>query len=829
MHGVLTQTVGDGSLLAAFSLAAMWNSVWPYLLMVLGFSVIVFVHELGHFAVAKWAGVRVQTFAVGFGREIFGFTRGETRYSFNVLPLGGYVKMLGQEDFDDKTNELKFKADPRSFANKPVAHRMAIVSAGVIMNTLFACFLFMIIFMVGMEAAGTTVGAVLPDTPADKAGLLPGDKITSINGKRMLEFNEVRMGILLAAPHEPIDFVVERDGIEQSILVTPDYRRPQSTADIKRNIVGILPGMTRTIVAVGPTIDTDQPNQPHVGDVIVEMDGVPVTDDNINQLQTSLAAAKDIWIERKSTKDPQAAPERIRVDIPPLLALYPSDSSDADTVSLHGLTPLFRFGFVDPDKRGALAGLEVGDTVLNWDDIDFPSKAAMARAIRHNAERDVFFRVLKADGRIVTGFVRPKKNRHGAATIQATVKAIPEDRRNLDGPKAHFTYVRTGGRADRAGIKAGDEVLLIDEQEAPSYATVNELIRSNTETPLQIAVRRPDGSVLRTMIRPQVPGSIDASYGLVADDLLQTGPIVETINGKPSAASVASIPAGAKITAVAGQAVNTWRQLIEVFRAHAGETIELTYTPPSGATVTASFAAPHSLRTLLGVGPEARIVSIDGKTTAKIARKGETEEVHIGYHGGLRTALTALIGRTNVPVKYRVNAVGPLETKHIDITADMVDPWLARVAFAPNIAIGTDLTLLKGENAFDAVKIGIHKTYSFIEQVYLTIKRMVVTRSVGVENLSGPLGIVSIGGDIARAGFLKFLYFMAIISANLAVINFLPLPIVDGGLMVFLIIEKIKGSPVSIRVQVATQMIGVFLLLGVFLFITYNDALRIWG
>ena len=98
----------------------LWGSVWPYLVMLGGFSVIVFVHELGHFAVAKWADVRVEKFAVGFGRELFGFTRGETRYSFNILPLGGFVKMLGQEDFDDKANELRFKDDPRSFTCKPV-------------------------------------------------------------------------------------------------------------------------------------------------------------------------------------------------------------------------------------------------------------------------------------------------------------------------------------------------------------------------------------------------------------------------------------------------------------------------------------------------------------------------------------------------------------------------------------------------------------------------------------------------------------------------------------------------------------------------------------
>ena len=106
---------------------------------------------------------------------------------------------------------------------------------------------------------------------------------------------------------------------------------------------------------------------------------------------------------------------------------------------------------------------------------------------------------------------------------------------------------------------------------------------------------------------------------------------------------------------------------------------------------------------------------------------------------------------------------------------------------------------------------------------------MIFSRSVSLEQMSGPLGIIDMGGQIARTGLVQFLFFLAMISANLAVINFLPLPIVDGGLMIFLIIEKIKGAPVSLRVQVATQMIGLFLIVGLFLFVTYQDVVRMWG
>ncbi len=141
------------SILAAAGEPSALDRLWFYVQIFIGFSFIIFVHELGHFIVAKWAGVRVEQFAIGFMREIFGFTYGETRYSFNLLPLGGYVKMLGQEDFEvDTTGDLQFKEDPRSFANKPVGHRMAIVSAGVIMNLILAGARCMGVFPVGQEA-----------------------------------------------------------------------------------------------------------------------------------------------------------------------------------------------------------------------------------------------------------------------------------------------------------------------------------------------------------------------------------------------------------------------------------------------------------------------------------------------------------------------------------------------------------------------------------------------------------------------------------------------------------------------------------------------------
>ena len=832
MHTLLTTACSMSSVLVAQSaFGGIWDSIWPYLLMVFGFSFIVFIHELGHFAVAKWAGVRVERFAVGFGQELFGFTRGETRYSLNILPLGGYVKMLGQEDFDDKSAELMFKEDPRSFVNKPVGHRMAIVSAGVIMNVILAGVLFMVVFMIGMQAMAPRIGFVEPDSPADIAGLMPGDVIDRVNGEKIHEFRDVSMAIQLAAPHDPIEFLVKRDGDTiKPIYVKPDYRRPENTREPRRQVIGIAPGVTREIMMVGLDPSVSEDERPRIGDKIVAVDGTEVNDSNINGVREILVSANEVWIERKDPKNPDAPAKRVRVRIPPQLAIYPADSRDPDSISILGLTPLMRFGQVDPKGRAALAGIEVGDTILSFDDVAFPTKSVITRGIADNSEFDVPFKVRKADGRLVEGFVRPKRNRVGPGTIQAIVLSIPESESNESGGQARIGDVRRGGRAYRAGLEKGDTITRIDKSANPTLSEINRIVRSKPEKAVEIEVRRADGRVVSVDMVPSLPGSIDANYTLVADDVLTTAAPLAAVNGQPTPAVAAGIPTGATISAINDEPVSRWRELVNLFRRHAGKSVRMTYTAAGEKTAqTADFRIPMDLRTALGVGPESRIISIDGRRTYTISTSRGEEEAHVGYHDAMRALLTSLIGQKSVPVVYRRNALAEPETGHVNVTADMIDPWLGRIAYAPNVDVGIEPTLLKGENAWQALQIGVHKTWYFILQVYETINRMVFSGSVAAENMSGPLGIVSIGGQIARAGFVEFLFFMAIISANLAVINFLPLPIVDGGLMVFLLIEKIKGSPVSLRVQVATQVIGLFLIIGMFLFVTYNDVLRIWG
>jgi regulator of sigma E protease len=151
----------------------------------IGLGLVIFFHELGHFAVAKWCDVKVERFSIGFGPIIKSFKHGETEYALSWIPFGGYVKMLGQDDVDpSQLTSEEIALDPRSYSAKPVYQRMGIISAGVIMNIITGMLFFAFAFRLGVASTPCVVGAAIPGMPAWEAGIQPGDVITKINGEK---------------------------------------------------------------------------------------------------------------------------------------------------------------------------------------------------------------------------------------------------------------------------------------------------------------------------------------------------------------------------------------------------------------------------------------------------------------------------------------------------------------------------------------------------------------------------------------------------------------------------------------------------------------------
>ncbi len=183
---------------------------------VLGFMILI--HEFGHFAVAKWLGVRVEQFAIGFGKRLVGFRRGETDYRINAIPLGGYVKMSGENPMDARSD------DPREFMNHSRWHRFLIAIAGPTMNILLAIVLLTVIYMVHYEYPAvydepTVIGWVFQDSAAAKAGFQVGDRITSVEGIENPTWEQVDLKEALS-PGQPIEVVVDRNGqtIQKSVV-----------------------------------------------------------------------------------------------------------------------------------------------------------------------------------------------------------------------------------------------------------------------------------------------------------------------------------------------------------------------------------------------------------------------------------------------------------------------------------------------------------------------------------------------------------------------------------------------------------------------------------
>jgi len=192
--------------------------------------ILIFVHEFGHFLFAKLFGVKVTKFSLGFGPKLVGVQRGETEYLISALPLGGYVKMVGEGVVDE---EIAIADESRSFAKKPVWQRFCVVAAGPLFNLLFAVLIFFLIFAVSglpKPVDNSVIGGVTVGSPAERAGLKAGDTITAINGRKTATWEEVA-DLIATSKGEPVILSLKR-GLEQlSVTGVPEI-------SASRNIFG---------------------------------------------------------------------------------------------------------------------------------------------------------------------------------------------------------------------------------------------------------------------------------------------------------------------------------------------------------------------------------------------------------------------------------------------------------------------------------------------------------------------------------------------------------------------------------------------------------------
>jgi regulator of sigma E protease len=221
-------TVAEGGLLAPLVGAGGSIAVTYVVSFVVALGVLIFIHELGHFLVAKAVGVGVERFSLGFGPRLWSFRRGETEYCVSIVPLGGYVKMHGEEAHGE--DAIHPGVEPpaagrdnpaKSFALKPLGARSLIVFAGPAMNFVLAAVIFTTIFVaVGIPVFPTTVGRVVPDSPAAQAGLQTGDEVLAVDGRPIRHWGELDETVA-HSDGRPLTLAVARGAERRSVTVTP--------------------------------------------------------------------------------------------------------------------------------------------------------------------------------------------------------------------------------------------------------------------------------------------------------------------------------------------------------------------------------------------------------------------------------------------------------------------------------------------------------------------------------------------------------------------------------------------------------------------------------
>jgi len=212
--------------------------------------ILIFFHELGHFLIAKLCNVKVLKFSLGFGPKVMGKKMGETEYIISAFPLGGYVKMLGEENNEDIIPEEAH----RSFSKQSVVTRIAVAAAGPIFNFLLAFILFSGIFLIsGYPIMIPEVGQVRPDSPADKSSILKGDIIEYIDGKKINKWGDIKK-FIEKSPHKDLHMVILRGDKRISTIVSPKEEIVKNIfgEDIKSALIGIVASGNIRELKLGP-------------------------------------------------------------------------------------------------------------------------------------------------------------------------------------------------------------------------------------------------------------------------------------------------------------------------------------------------------------------------------------------------------------------------------------------------------------------------------------------------------------------------------------------------------------------------------------------------
>lgn len=679
-------------------------------LVLIGLNLVILVHELGHFLVARACGVKCEKFYVWFdvfGLRLLRFRWGETEYGLGVLPLGGYVKMLGQEDnparlqaeieraklenpnpCDTLRHDIEAAEqalyDPRSYLAKSVPQRMAIISAGVVMNVVFAFLAAAVAYQLGVEQIRCAVGSVFAGEAAWRADIRPGDRIETVADRPVRRFNDLRAAISLGNIGRGVPVTVQRiepDGTakQERMTVEPDRLREAPTIGISNGFDLLL--RDPPALPGSPAALANPPFRP--GDRIVQIDEMPVQ--SYGQVHALLARQSD-------------RPVRITVQRGPAPEMPPDQSGQPELVTItvppnpmRQLGLLMRMGpitAIQQHSPAAEAGLQPGDVIEQVD----------GRPVADPVLLPEMFRQLALAGRSVVLTVR----RPGAN--EPLQKVVP---------------LRL----------------------APYVAT-----------PLEVT-------------SPAAVWELGIAYQVV--------PQVQAVE-PGSAAQAAGIQPGRRV-------------------------LKVRLIPPERTALSAQ---------LLGCDPDA--VPLELAETSIDLSAADSGWTAVSY------AIQMSLPGTQVGVHFDDGSSATLLPQTSGAAFDPERGFL----FEPLAYVETASSLL------EAAQLGAAETWESLTLIFRTLQKL-GTGQVSPKGLAGPVGIAHIAYGYASRGFASLLIFLCLISANLAVLNFIPIPVLDGGHMLFLAYEGIRGKPPSERVLTGLMFAGLIFLLSLMIWVTGMDVIRL--
>lgn len=276
-------------------------TVIPFVILL---GILIFVHELGHFLVARWCGVRVETFSLGFGKKIFSLKKGDTTYCISIIPLGGYVKMFGEQPGEEIAEDQK----PFSFSHKTVWQRIAVVLAGPLMNFFFAILVLAVVAITGEKAKTPVLGDIEPHSPAYSFGFRSGDTLKQLQGKNIQTYEDVAK-VLNQAHGKEVSFEVIRENTGEAVAVkAPVVAKPNPNVLSTEEFVGEIEGFNLSSASTFVGLPDSSPLTKlglKTGDKVKAVNGVPTKywrelQSQLQQASTSSPLVLDVLRDTES-------------------------------------------------------------------------------------------------------------------------------------------------------------------------------------------------------------------------------------------------------------------------------------------------------------------------------------------------------------------------------------------------------------------------------------------------------------------------------------------------------------------------------------------------